>query len=75
MCEATQKGPMPADESDMKAFCQRFWNGEQGQDLVEYMLLLAFVVMACAGVFFNAGGSMNQIWTKSRSELSDAAGS
>jgi hypothetical protein len=39
------------------------------------MLLLAFVVMAAAGVFFNAGGSMNQIWTKSRSELSSAAGS
>ena len=65
---------MRADEGDMKAFCQHFWNGEQGQDLVEYMLLLAFVVMACAGIFFNAGGSMNQIWTKSRSELSEAAG-
>jgi Flp pilus assembly pilin Flp len=48
---------MRADETDMKAFCRRLWKGEQGQDLIEYMLLLAFVVMACAGVFFNAGGS------------------
>jgi Flp pilus assembly pilin Flp len=58
----------------MMVFCRRFWNGEQGQDLVEYMLLLAFVVMAAASVFLDAGGSMNQIWTKSRSELSNAAG-
>ena len=70
-----QTNPLPADEHDMKAFCRRFWRCEQGQDLIEYMLLLAFVVMAAAGVFLDAGGSMNQIWTKSRSELSDAAGS
>jgi Flp pilus assembly pilin Flp len=59
----------------MKAACQRFWNAEEGQDLVEYILLLAFVVMAAAGVFFNAGGSTSQIWGKSRSELNYAAGS
>ncbi len=59
----------------MTACCRRFWKCEQGQDLIEYMLLLAFVVLAAAGVFIDAGGSMNQIWTKSRSELSDAAGS
>ena len=53
----------------------RIWKDQRGQDLIEYMLLLAFMVMAAAGVFLDAGGSMNQIWTKSRSELSDAAGS
>jgi len=59
----------------MKAFCRHFWKCEQGQDLVEYMLLLAFVAMAAAGVFLDAGGSMNQIWAKSQSELNYAAGS
>ena len=29
----------------MKNFLQNFWNDEQGQDLIEYTLLLAFVVI------------------------------
>jgi Flp pilus assembly pilin Flp len=58
----------------MAAFCRRFWKCERGQDLIEYMLLLAFVVMGAAAVYLDTAGSMSQIWTKSRSELSTAAG-
>jgi len=29
----------------MKKFCARFWRDEQGQDLIEYTLMLAFVAL------------------------------
>ena len=35
---------------------------EQGQDLIEYTLMLAFVCLASAGLFTNAGGSVSKIW-------------
>lgn len=40
---------------------------EQGQDLIEYTLLLAFVCLASAALFITAGGSMNGIWTTANS--------
>ena len=52
--------------------------GEQGQDLVEYTLLLAFVMMASAALYVNAGGSVTGIWTAANTNLSSgyvAAGS
>ena len=32
-----------------------FWNDEQGQDLIEYTLLMAFVALASAALFIGAG--------------------
>jgi Flp pilus assembly pilin Flp len=56
----------------MKAFAE-FLKGEQGQDLVEYTLLLAFVMMASAALYINAGGSVTGIWTTTNSQLSAGA--
>jgi Flp pilus assembly pilin Flp len=36
-----------------------FLRDEQGQDLIEYTLLLAFVAIASAALFINAGGISN----------------
>ena len=47
--------------------------GEQGQDLVEYTLLLAFVMFASAALYINAGGSVTGIWTITNSNLNAAA--
>jgi Flp pilus assembly pilin Flp len=58
----------------MKTFCSRLWNDEQGQDLIEYTLMLAFVALASAALFSSAGSSINQIWSKTNSQLSTAAG-
>jgi Flp pilus assembly pilin Flp len=55
-----------------------FLIGEQGQDLVEYTLLLAFVMMAAAAMYINAGGSVTGIWTMGNTQLNSglvAAGS
>jgi Flp pilus assembly pilin Flp len=53
-------------------FLRNFWNDEQGQDLIEYTLLLAFVALASAALFFGAGGSITGIWTTTNSQLSKA---
>jgi Flp pilus assembly pilin Flp len=39
----------------MKELLFRFLREEEGQDLVEYTLLLAFVCPASAALFINAG--------------------
>jgi Flp pilus assembly pilin Flp len=37
-------------------------NDEQGQDLIEYTLLMAFVALASAALFIGSGGSIKGIW-------------
>jgi Flp pilus assembly pilin Flp len=49
--------------------------GEEGQDLIEYTLLLAFVALASAALFVGTGGSVNSIWGAANSNLANAAGS
>ena len=46
----------------MKRVILRFVREEEGQDLVEYTLLLAFVCLASAALFIGAGKSMANIW-------------
>ncbi len=56
----------------MQAIIGDFVKGEQGQDLVEYTLLLAFVCVASAALYVNAGGSITGIWTAANNNLSAA---
>ncbi len=51
----------------------RFFRDEQGQDLVEYTLLLAFVALASAAIFTTAGQSVKTIWTTASQQLTNAA--
>ena len=46
----------------MKTMFRNLLVDEQGQDLIEYTLLLAFVVLASAALFISAGGSIRGIW-------------
>ena len=50
-----------------------FLRDEQGQDLIEYTLLLAFVALASAALFIAAGGSVSTIWGVASSRLNAAA--
>jgi len=54
-------------------FLKTFILDEQGQDLIEYTLLLAFVALASAALFISAGSSVNQIWSIANSRLTNAA--
>lgn len=49
-----------------------FVRDEQGQDLIEYTLLLAFVCLASAALFVGAGTSVAGIWTATNSQLAAA---
>ncbi len=59
----------------MKSLLMSFLTEEQGQDLVEYSLLLAFICLASAALFIGAGGNIQTIWTAANSSLSTAAAS
>jgi Flp pilus assembly pilin Flp len=51
---------------------RNLWNDEQGQDLIEYTLLMAFVALASAALFLGAGGSIRGIWNVTNSQLAAA---
>ncbi|MGA2194766.1 MAG: Flp family type IVb pilin [Bryobacteraceae bacterium] len=54
-------------------FLRNLWKDEQGQDLIEYTLLMAFVALASAALFLGAGGSIKNIWTITNAQLANAA--
>jgi len=56
----------------MTTFFRNLWNEEQGQDMIEYTLLLAFVALASAALFIGAGGSVKGIWNVTNSQLTVA---
>jgi Flp pilus assembly pilin Flp len=61
------------NNSLMKHLAECFWSAEQGQDLTEYSLLLAFVVLAAAGIFMANGTSLQSIWLSTNTVVSQAA--
>jgi len=56
----------------VKSLLHGFFKDEQGQDLIEYTLLLAFVCLASAALFISAGGSVGGIWSATNSRLAAA---
>ncbi len=50
-----------------------FWQEEDGQDLVEYSLLLAFIALAAIALMSSAGTSVSTIWSKISSQLTSAS--
>jgi Flp pilus assembly pilin Flp len=56
----------------MKQFIVRFVRDEQGQDLIEYTLLLAFVCLASAALFISSGDSLKGIWSQANGIITNA---
>ena len=48
---------------------KKFLNDEEGQDLVEYALLLVFLALAAITVLPNLGTSVNNVFSRSASTL------
>jgi Flp pilus assembly pilin Flp len=42
---------------------QAFWYGEEGQDMVEYSLLLAFIALAAVGLLTGIQTQIKGIWS------------
>ena len=53
-------------------FIKRFWDNEEGQDLIEYTLIMAFVAIASAGLFLGAGNDVKGVWAVSNNQLAKA---
>ncbi len=57
----------------MTTIFMNFVRDEQGQDLIEYTLLLAFVCLASAAIFIGMGGDLAKVW-KNASDIAKNAG-
>ncbi len=60
------------EELHMWQLIQRFWSHEQGQDITEFSLLLAFVVLAAAGIFLVNANSITGIWVSTTALVDQA---
>lgn len=47
-------------------------SGEEGQDLVEYTLMLVFISLAGAAFYFGVGDSVSAIWSIVNARLNSA---
>ncbi len=57
----------------MKKMIMNFVREEEGQDLIEYTLLMAFIALASAAIFVKAGNSISTIWGNANTQLASAA--
>lgn len=57
----------------LKSFVNSFAKEEDGQDLVEYSLLLAFIALAATAFLGSIKGSLVTIWTNTQNQLKTAA--
>lgn len=49
-------------EGQLLRWIVNFWRCDQGQDLVEYSLLLAFICLSGAAMFISMGQLTSSIW-------------
>ena len=57
----------------MSALLVRFVREEDGQDLIEYALLAAFIALACTVAMIAVGGGINTLFESVKTKLTDAA--
>lgn len=57
----------------MKSALKMFWQEEDGQDLVEYSLLLAFIALAAVSILNGVGTSLKGLFTGISSTLVNAS--
>jgi Flp pilus assembly pilin Flp len=56
----------------MHRIVSSFWRDEQGQDLVEYSLLMTFIAIACLAFIESGRGAVQGIWSSSNSQVAAA---
>jgi Flp pilus assembly pilin Flp len=59
----------------INSIASAFWKEEDGQDMVEYALLLAFVALAGVSVLSAIRTSISSVWAQINSGLTNAAAS
>ena len=56
----------------MWQFLYTFWREDDGQDLIEYSLLITFIAIATAAVVGSGTNVIRGIWTTSNSTIAQA---
>ena len=57
----------------MKKLLARFVREDEGQDLIEYALLAAFIALVAVVMIISVGTGVNLIYTQVNSQVSNAA--
>lgn len=57
----------------MRTLLKTFWREDEGQDLVEYSLLLAFIALAAVSILNSTGANVRNIFTKMSTGLVSAS--
>jgi pilus assembly protein Flp/PilA len=66
--------PLGEDLMQLVNFVKSFVRNEEGQDLLEYALLVALIALVAVAAVTTAGSQVNAIFTKVASALTTAAG-
>jgi Flp pilus assembly pilin Flp len=56
-----------------RQYLQQFWQAEEGQDLIEYTLIVAAVALVCAGILITFTPTTRAVWQHNNILLSEAA--
>jgi len=59
-------------EKQMELF-KNFWKEEEGQDLIEYALLLGFISLVVVGTLQAVGGAVNNKFLQINTQLASAS--
>ena len=55
------------------SYLKNFLMDEEGQDMVEYTLLLAFVALAAGAAYVTIGNNISSIWSKAQVDITSAS--
>jgi pilus assembly protein Flp/PilA len=58
---------------NLTKYVNAFVRDEEGQDLIEYALLVALISLVCVVALTDAGKNVNSIFTKIKDKLANAA--
>jgi len=53
----------------MTEFCRRVWSEEQGQDIAEYAVMLAVILVLVVGTIRLIGGNANNVFSATASAV------
>jgi pilus assembly protein Flp/PilA len=72
LCEVGQVSTL--GEAEMKSLVMRLWKEEEGQDLIEYGLLLVLIALLSVSFISGIGTALSKIFNNANSVLTSAAG-
>ena len=57
----------------LTAIFRCLYRNDAGQDLAEYCLLTALLVLVAGGIFFHVSGGMQNLWSNANTRLASGA--